>query len=172
MNTATATRPFRGGRVFDGASDLPDASAPRTRTYPCFADQCPMVGAIFTGDTNAVGACGYHYGANPGDIPRITQVLKDWGVVIDEIREGRRMLTGSLAVDAKAVSTMFSAAWHRLQPMVAGWENELRPSTIHHIDKHGQAVDTGWTESYSDWVRRLERFMGARIRETIGSKRK
>lgn len=126
------------------------------KRYPCFADGCPMPGTIFTtrledGDTGA-GTCAWHYGVMPSDIPRVTRVLLDWQCVSYEVNEARRVLTGELAIDVKAIGEAFDGAWARLVPLVSGWEDQLRP-------QHG--------ESYGWWANRLQRFLGAKVANSL-----
>lgn len=161
------SKPFRGGRVFTD-DDAPIEQPKVRKRYPCFADGCPMVGSIFpgagvggTGETP--GSCAWHYGVNPTDIPKVTQVLRDWQVVSFEINEARRTLTGELAADPKALEERFAAAWDRLQPLVPGWETQLAPGNIH----TSKGVDRGFREGYGDWAKRLERFLGARVVEVL-----
>lgn len=144
---------YRGGRV------NADDDAPRHRRYPCFATGCPMPGTIWPGVTQGAGdqpgSCAWHYGVQPLNIPRVTQVLKDWGSVAYEVDECRRVHTSSeTACSPKAQDAAFRIAVERLRPHVqaGGWgdEFEARPG-----------------ERYAGWGSRLEAFLGARVVEVL-----
>lgn len=152
---------------FTGESDsIADAipHTPAPRRYRCFADNCPMPGSI-TVDGQGGPACAWHYGVVPNDIPKVTRVLVDWQCVSFEIREARRCLTGELATDPIGLQHAFSSAWERMKPLVAGWEEQLAPGTI----RTSKGVDTGLRQGYGDWVKHLERFIGARVVEVLST---
>lgn len=142
---------------------------PPVLRYPCFAVGCPMPGTIWPGITSGGtgderGTCSWHYGVQPHDIPRVTRALRDWGCVSFEVNEARRVLTGELAMNPKAIDDAYLAAWERLKPLVAGeWEAKLRPGNIQLRD--GEI--TNHRETYGDWAKRLERFVGARVQEVL-----
>lgn len=144
--------------------------------YPCFADGCPMPGTIWPGagiggTGDQPGTCAWHYGVQPQDIPKVTRALRDWACVTYEVNEARRACTGDLASNPAALKAAFATAWERLQPLVVGqWEDELSPGNIH----TSKGLDCGprLPESYADWARRLERFVGARIAEVLSTHRR
>lgn len=120
---------------------------------------CPMPGSIFVG-SNSGGMCSYHYQTDSADWPRISRTLHDWGVVTNEINACRTAHTSrATATRPAALAELFKQAWSRLEPMVEGWENELRP----------QLCEGGKMDSYSSWGLRLEKFMGKRVVELIRS---
>lgn len=149
---------YRGGRIGDEADD--DLPAPRKR-HPCFAGGCPMPGTIFTGGTGSPGVCAWHYGVKPHDIPRVTEALRDWECVAYEVREARRVLTGELAVDPKAVQAAFEQAWERLEPLSGDYRDQLKPGSIRQRDGR----ELPFRETYADWAKRLTEFIGARVVE-------
>lgn len=161
------TKPFRGGRVFtDG--DEQTAQKPQRMRHTCFATGCPMPGTMFAGGTDRPGSCVWHYGVQPTDIPKVTQVLRDWICVSAEIEHARRCLAGDLASDPAALKFEFDAAWQRLLPMASSWQAELAPGTI----RTSKGVDTGHRQGYSDWAKHLERFIGARVVEVLSTHRR
>jgi len=146
----------------ENAPERTQAPSDRTRrTYPCFADQCPMPGTIFTGST---GCCAWHYGAHVHTIARITQVILDWDCVASEINAARAALNGPMATDAKAMRDAFRAAWSRLKPLAGAWADQLRPGPLRTAG--GLDRDLGM-ESYGHWVMRMERFLMQRVREAV-----
>lgn len=149
---------------FDDSGSIADAipHTPAKRRYPCFAEGCPMPGTIFP-DSQAAGVCAYHYGVKPGNVPRVTNVLRQWDCVAFECREARRVLTGELASDVKAIDDAFAKGWERLQPLAGEWAAYLMPGNI----LTSKDVDTGMRENYGDWAKRLERFIGARVVEAL-----
>jgi hypothetical protein len=149
---------YRGGRV-----DGDEPTEPPAQRYPCSAHQCPMPGTLFTGGTK--GMCAWHYGSNASDWPRITGKLLDWACVTYEVNEARRALTGEAAANPAALASLFSAAWERLQPLVPGWEEQLRPGNIRWRDATQPTGyrDTGFRETYADWAKRLEAFVGGQV---------
>jgi hypothetical protein len=156
---------YRGGRVHP---EEPVEDKPNRPRYPCFAEGCPMAGTIFPGagvggTGDRPGTCAWHYGIVPTDIPKVTRVLLDWQCVAVEVREARRALTGEIASDPKALAIAFSTAWERLQPLVTGWEDQLAPGTI----RTSKGADTRHRQSYGDWAKHLERFIGARVVEVL-----
>jgi hypothetical protein len=132
------------------------------RRYPCFATGCPMPGTLFTGSTDEAGTCAWHYGNLSSDIPKVTKALQDWSFVAYEIIEARRVLTGELAKDPKAIARAFAVAWERMQATDLGeWAGQLKPDRI----QTSKGEITNHAESYGDWAKRLERFIGARVVE-------
>ncbi len=97
----------------------------------------------------------------------MTRVLQDWQCLSFEVNEARRVLTGEIATDPKAIADAFSAAWARLQPLVPGWEGQLQPGTIAGR-RDGEPVDMA--ESYADWAKRLEAFLGGQVAATLRKK--
>jgi hypothetical protein len=161
------TKPFRGGRVFTD-DDNPDAAKPQRLRYPCFAAGCPMPGTLFP-EHARTGVCAWHYAAQPTDIPKITYQLQAWECVAREIEQGRRVLCGPTAADPAAQEAAFNAAWARLRPLLsAGWETELRPAAI----RSSKGEDRGHRQSYGDWLKHLERFLGARVVEVLSTHRR
>lgn len=158
-------RSYRGGRV---DPDEPAPQKPKRLRYPCFAEGCPMPGSLFSSGTDKSGSCAWHYAVQPTDIPKVTQVLRDWMCVSAEIIAARRSLGGDLASDPAGLQREFDAAWQRLQPMAAAWEKELAPGTIH----TSKGVDIRYRQSYSDWAKHLERFIGARVVEVLSTHRR
>lgn len=156
---------YAGGKVF---ADTPEGERPRMR-YPCFATGCPMPGTIFP-ETSKDGVCAWHYGVKPNDIPRVTNTLQAWDCVSFEVREARRILTSELRADPAGIQRAFAAAWERLEPLAGTtWASVLAPSTIKHRDKDapGGYVDTRHHESYADWAKRLEAFVGLQVVESL-----
>jgi len=161
-----ASGDYRGGRV------TPDSDAPKIWRAPCFATGCPMPGSIFPGagqggTGDQTGTCAWHYGVKPHDIPRVTQVLVDWQCVSHEVTEARRAICGDLATNPTALKAAFDTAWERLEPQVGEWAEQLRPSTIKWTRNRPQPVDSGIPESYADWAKRLNEFLGARVQEVL-----
>lgn len=140
----TEARTYRGGRVAPA-----DDEAPKQLRFACNAHQCPMPGTIFPA-SGSNGVCAWHYGGLPSDWPRITQVLRDWQCMVDEIDECRRIHSGASGFDPKVLSDTYAAAIARLRPFVqgGGWGDAFEP-------KHG--------EQYRDWGRRLEAFLGGEV---------
>jgi hypothetical protein len=166
-NRRTMDSAYRGGRV---DPDAPLDEKPQPLRYPCFADGCPMAGTMFPDQVmgeKSNGTCVYHYRVSPSDIPRVTRVLQDWLCVSDEINHARGVLTGPLCADAKAQDHEFAAAWNRLRALSPGWEQQLAPGTI----RTSKGVDTGNRQTYSDWAKHLERFIGARVVEVLSPPR-
>lgn len=144
---------YRGGRL---EQDAPKPPRPR---YPCFAEGCPMPGTIFPGviqggTGDSPGTCAWHYGLIPNDIPRVTQLIREWECVAREIDRARRVHTGPLACDPAALQREFDAAVARLRPAVqsGGWGNTF--------EREGM-------EGYGRWAQRLEVFLGKRVRELL-----
>lgn len=151
--------PYRGG-----ALSVPDK--PAVKRYPCFADQCPMPGSIFASGTDKAGACAWHYGVLPNDIPKVTRVLLDWQCVSSEVNAARRLLTGPAAADAKAQDEAFASAWNRLQGFIdTTWQAELKPGNA----RTSKGEEHPFREGYGDWAKRLERFLGARVVEVLST---
>lgn len=151
----TMDEAYRGGRV------EPDEVKPERLRYPCFADGCPMAGSMFPDQVmgeKTRGVCPWHYNLNPSDIPRVTQRLRDWKCVADEIEQARLVFTGPLATDPAGHDESFHEAWRRLAPAVelSGWSNDLKPQD---------------RESYGDWAHRLMYFIGARVLEVLSVRR-
>lgn len=147
---------------------IPHKPAPRRN--PCFADGCPMAGTMFPEGVGGErpGSCAFHYGINASDIPRVTRVLLDWACVSEEVRAARRALTGEYAADPKALDALFVTAWQRLRPLVSGWEAQLAPGNVH----SSKGEDRGFREGYSDWSKKLERFLGGRVVEVLSIHRR
>lgn len=142
-------------RAFNHAED-PEAqtdSAPggTARTGGCFADGCPMPGSINTGGKH--WHCPWHHEVLPTDIPRVTQILRDWECLTYEINIGRRILTGATACDPKAQNEAFRGAVERVLAATAsgGWGDEF--------DAKGK--------DYRGWLSGLERFLAGRIARTL-----
>jgi len=146
---------YRGGRVTD------EPTEPQRMRYPCMARQCMMPGSIFPAGAKE-GVCAWHYGTNASDWPRITQILLDWGCVAYEINEARRVFTDPETRCApKVLDQLYKTAWERLQPLVPGWEDALAPGK----------TKAGFAESYGDWARRLEKFLGTQVHASISARR-
>lgn len=157
---------YRGGRVEQ------EPPKPQRLRYPCFAAGCPMPGTIFLGavqgeKAEGSGCCNWHFGVQPNDIPKVTQRLVDWQCVSAEVNAARRFLTGEQASSPKAVDEAFRAAWARLQPVARSWESELQPGRA----RTSKEAIVWHDESYGDWARRLERFLGSRIAEVLSTQR-
>lgn len=150
------TKPFRGGRVFN-AEDAAEPEPPKPRRYPCFANGCPMPGTIWpdivqggTGDRS--GTCAWHYAVPEHDIPRVTQVLREWGCVAYEVSECRRVHCSTEVIgNPGALAALFQTAVERLRPAVkaGGWADQF--------EANGR--------TYRDWGRDLEAFLGGRVVE-------
>lgn len=152
---------YRGGRL--------EPDQPRRRSYPCQAHSCPMPGTIFPGavggeKAEGSGICAWHYGVVATDWPRISRVLLDWACVSYEVNEARRVLTGENACNPGAIEQAFAQAWERMQPLVVGeWEDQLRPGQMR--TRKGEPLP--YREGYGDWAKRLQEFLGARVREVL-----
>lgn len=131
---------------------IDDAPAELERKNACFASGCPMPGVISLGGRS--WNCGWHHLAVPSDIPRITQVLKDWECLTYEINVGRAVLTGKYAADPKAQNEHFAAAQARVLEATAGggWGDTFAAKGL----------------DYRTWMLRLERFLGQRVHITLG----
>lgn len=162
-----ARTPFNENEEYRGGA-LTVQEKPPVRRYPCFAEQCPMPGTIFSNGTDKAGTCAWHYGVMPSDIPKVTRVLLDWQCVSSEIRAARRCLTGPMASDPAGLQREFEAAWQRVRGVAGAWETELAPGTI----RTAKGVDTGHPQSYADWAKHLERFLGARVVEVLSTQRR
>lgn len=161
----TGENAYRGGRV-EPHEPLED-SKPRRLRYTCFATGCPMPGTLFP-DHAKSGVCAWHYAVQPTDIPKVTTQLQAWECVAREIQTARRLLTGPAAADPAAQEAEFAMAWNRLRPLLsAGWETELVPGRA----CTSKGVDTGNRQSYGDWAKHLERFLGARVAEVLSTRR-
>lgn len=149
---------YRGGRVD------PEADAPKPRPrFPCFATGCPMPGTIFPGagvggTGDRPGECAWHYGVQPTDIPRVTQVLQDWLCVAREVNAARRAQYGEAASSPRALDALFEQAVQRLRPHVqaGGW---------------GDQFERQPGEDYRRWGQRLEAFIGGRVVEVLSTYR-
>ena len=159
------TKPFRGGRVFTDDDAPPDAKPQRLR-YPCFADGCPMAGRMFMAGTDKAGTCAWHYGVPPTEIPKVTRVLQDWQCVAFEIDAAWHVLSGELAADPGGIDAAMRDAWARLQPLTPGWEAQLAPG--HRTNRAGLQ----YRETYGDWARKLEAFIGGRVQEVLSTHRR
>jgi hypothetical protein len=154
---------YRGGRI------EPDLDPPKRRRYPCQAHSCPMPGTIFPGavqgeKAEGSGICAWHYGTIATDWPRITRVLLDWAGVSYEVNEARRVLTGENASNPAAIDQAFEQAWERMQPLVVGeWDLHLKPGNI----RTRKGEERPFREGYGDWAKRLEEFVGARVRDVL-----
>jgi hypothetical protein len=142
---------------------------PPVRRYPCFAEGCPMPSTIWPditqgGSGDKPGNCAWHYGVQSHDIPRVTQVLRDWQCVSYEVNEARRALTGDLACNPAGLQSAFEQAWERMQPQVVGeWEDELKPGKL----RNRKGVEQPFREGYADWAKRLTEFLGDRVAEVL-----
>jgi hypothetical protein len=147
-------RAFNPNKEASIADALPHAE----RKFACFAGGCPMPGTIFRDGSDKAGCCAWHYAALPSDIPRITQVLKDWACISDEVQAARRALTGQFATDPKALRQLFTEASHRVRDAVAGggWGNQFDPK-LH--------------EDYGTWAGRLQDFLTSRVSEATSTRR-
>lgn len=159
MPRKTFPESYHGGRVFTEQQPGDEDTGPR---YPCFATGCPMAGTIFA-EHSRRGSCAWHYGVVPNDIPRVTNALRAWECVAFEIDQGRAVLTGPLAMDAAGQDKAFTEAWARLKLLAGVWQDELAPGNL----RTSKGVERPFRESYGDWIRRLERFIGARVVETL-----
>lgn len=123
-------------------------------TYRCFADGCSMPGSIFL-NSGRTGTCAWHYGALPSDLPRITQVLKDWECLTFEVRAARAALSGDKASDPKALHDLFVEAQGRVLAATngGGWGDTFKPKPV---------------EDYRTWALRLGVFVSKRIHQTLG----
>lgn len=149
-------------RAFSADDDGIASAIPHNRVRgACFATGCQMPGTIFASGSESSGTCAWHYDVLPEDIGRVTRVLTDWACVSDEITAGRRVLSGPSASDGAVVKEKFKAAWRRMEPACGKWASELRPGRI--VSSAGK--ESPYNEDYGDWVRRLERFLGARVVE-------
>ena len=144
-------------RGFDPSVDPSDAidEAPggAQRSGGCFADGCTMPGTISVG--GKTWCCAWHHGVLPTDIPRVTQVLRDWECLTYEINIGRRVLTGPHACDPKAQNKAFAEAVRRVGDATGegGWGDRF---------EHREGQD------YRAWLLGLERFLGGRVLIALG----
>lgn len=157
------TKPFRGGRVFN-ADEAAEPEQPRRRRYPCFANGCPMPGTMWPGagmggTGDRPGTCVWHYGVAEHEIPRVTQVLNDWGCVAYEVDECRRVHTSTEVLgDPGALAALFQTAVERLRPQVqmGGWADEF--------EANGR--------TYRDWGRHLEAFIGGQVVQALSTRQR
>lgn len=136
----------------DKAPDAPaqDTTVRRMR-YPCAAHQCPMPGALYLGG-NSDGLCGWHAREPSGDWAKITQALRDWECVTLTVNAIRRAMTDpATCADPKAQRETMERLWAQMRPAVlGGWTRRTEPQRLEHL---------------GDWGRRLEAFLGARVKE-------
>lgn len=145
--------PARRGHFDDNEDSSALVPTAKRMSYSCWADGCPMPGAITLGADSAV--CAWHYGQGGDQIPKVTRAIRDWECVQSEINIGRRILTSAATLASpKAHDDALRDAWARMSPAVlgSGWKPRLEPRDL---------------EKYGEWVRRLERFLSNRIKEAL-----
>lgn len=136
----------------DADDSAPAPTGPTVRGHPCWAQGCPMPGTIFTGGS-ASGVCGWHYGVPGNDVPRVTQMLRNWDCVSTAINRARRDLTDpDIAAKPGILKERFENLWRELSPLVPGWEGSLQPRAH---------------ESYDEWRISAEKFLAMRIAEDL-----
>ena len=144
---------FLAGGDDDDAPALSAQDGPRRLRYPCAAHGCRLPGALFIGGD---GVCGWHAREAPNDWPKITRTLADWECAMQAINAARQCMTDAdTCASPKLQDERMAAAWARMLPAVlgSGWHRRVEP-------KPG--------ERFGDWGRRLEVFLGARVKEALG----
>lgn len=145
--------------IAGGPEEVPEDQQPMRLRFECAAHSCPMPGSVFLGGP---GVCGWHARENPDDWPKITQAILDWRCVSRVINRARQVLTApETCSSAKAQDDAMQALWTQLRADLngsGGWESRLEP-------RMGPGRYTG--EGLSNWSRRLDQFLGARVRERI-----
>jgi hypothetical protein len=131
----------------ENESAAPAADTPAVARYACMAHRCRMPGTIFMGGSQ--GQCWLHARENMNDWPRISQVLLDWDMIVDEVLLARRTMIGVYASDPKKQDELKAEAWSRVRGALPLWEAELSPKGI----------------DYGQWGRSLEAFLHARVKE-------
>lgn len=141
-------------KQFNAADDAPAPVEETKARFACAANDCAMPGTIFPASARE-GVCGWHYGVQGSQWPRVTQVLRDWECVAFEINDGRRALIGPGAADPKFQDRRFYEAVARLRPAVnaGGW---------------GSTFEAQAGEHYENWVKRLEKFLADQVHRGLG----
>jgi hypothetical protein len=127
----------------------PANDVPKTMVYRCAAHRCRMPGTIYLGGPD--GQCWLHARAKPSDWPRITQVLVDWDMVVEEALLARRTMIGVWANDPKKQNELMAEAWNRIRGALPLWETELAP----------------FGGDFGQWGRKLEAFLAGRVHEVV-----
>lgn len=143
-------------RGFDPSADpkdIDDAPKGKVMQSTCFANGCVLPGSIRV-DGSGSWTCAMHYAVQPSDLPRVTQVLKDWECLTYELTVGRSALVGPMATDGRALDKLYSEAAERVAVATAGggW---------------GDVFDRKPGLDYRTWLLRLEHFLGGRVHATL-----
>lgn len=143
---------------FDASKDVQKDEPVRLSTFKCFADGCPMPGSIFY-NVEELGSCAWHAGEQPAGIPKITKALQDWECIATPINRLRKLLTNP--------ATCANVPEHN--KAMRQYAEEIRRATegIEDLDERTRPKDG---ELIGQWLHRLERFLGARVKESITGK--
>lgn len=133
---------------------IDDAPSGKVMHGACFAHGCTMPGNVKV--DGASWTCAWHYGVVPSDIPRVTQVLRDWECATYEIKIGRQALCSLFAADPKKLDELFTEALARMAAATSS-------------GSWGDQFERQSSEDYRRWLNRLEVFVGRRIAQTLGS---
>lgn len=133
----------------DPASHASQAdTGPRRLTYQCRAHGCPMPGTVDE-------TCGWHYRESPQDWGRITDAIERWSCVARAINHIRTVLCRpDTCCDGKAHKAAMAEALADISADITsvGWKRRVEP-------KPGEDIGS--------WCRRLEVFLGARIKSDM-----
>lgn len=138
--------------TYVAGAEAPVDTGPKPLRYPCVANGCPMPGVIFTGGP---GICGWHFGTSGEEFSRVTESLQRWECVTRAINAARRVVsTPATCADGKAHARVLRDEWAALAGAVhgTGWKRRVEPKPGEHV---------------GDWGRRLEVFLGARIKSEL-----
>lgn len=132
------------------AEPVKSLPVPRRR-YQCLAHGCPLPGSIFLSGHDAPGICALHMSCNSSDMPRITDVLRNWECVTFVHETCRQFLNDpGRCGDVKAERTLLAAQWTELARMAPDWP-QLKP--------HGSTL--------GEWARQLLHFLVWRVNHDV-----
>lgn len=147
--------PVRRGHFDEEGADAPPDAGPKRVRATCLANGCTMPGTLFLGGD---GICAWHLGCSANELPRITEVMRNWQCVTEAINAGRSFANDpARCSDVKAQTVALLSAWNRMHESVigSGWEPTLKPVQA---------------ETYGDWTRRLEQFLSDRIKVDVNGR--
>lgn len=143
---------------FDGSKDVQQEEPVKRSIFKCFADSCPMPGSIFA-NSEEFGSCGWHYGVQADKIPAVTQALRDWECISIPVNSLRRLLTNpntcANVPEHNKAMRMYADEIHRATDGIEDLDERTRPA-------EGELI--------GQWLHRLERFLGARVKEALTGK--
>lgn len=140
--------------IAGGEPEDDQPKARERRRYPCLAHGCPMAGAIFLNGHDAPGICALHYGCNASDMPKITEVLRNWGCVTFAHGQVQQFLNDpDKCTDIGAERVLLAAQWGELQRAAPEWP-QLKP----------------YVNALADWRRQLLAFLVWRIDCEVGGR--